>query len=193
MAPHRRGSTREERGPGASGRVCPAQAGVYPFWTLPPTRWIGLPRTRGGLPQFWDALTPWQTFAPHTRGSTDAIPALLGVGPVCPAHAGVYRGDRPQMTVRPRLPRTRGGLPFWKSMPATMIAFAPHTRGSTHDGLGSPDPLVVCPAHAGVYRLHSPPGRQRFGLPRTRGGLPVGFMAARNITEFAPHTRGSTV
>ena len=168
-----------------------------------------MPRTRGGLPVLEIASRNPSSFAPHTRGSTvgeagplsmtGVCPAHAGVYPcparpgqaaphhVCPAHAGVYlRRTRPAGMHR-RLPRTRGGLPSPLSLKGRDIAFAPHTRGSTHRSHGSHAGSQVCPAHAGVYR-HDASGRDDgLRLPRTRGGL------QRLEAPFAPHTRGSTV
>ena len=90
------------------------------------------------------------------------------------------------------MPRTRGGLPPSIDPAQRLIAFAPHTRGSTVL-LNSMDvAYLVCPAHAGVYLglLHLLPSRN--GLPRTRGGLPHVDTWAVVSDLFAPHTRGST-
>ena len=70
--------------------------------------------------------------------------------------------------------------------------FAPHTRGSTVGVAQLLTVVVVCPAHAGVYRssIEGLPAPNR--LPRTRGGLPCGFTSDNSKDLFAPHTRGST-
>ena len=76
--------------------------------------------------------------------------------------------------------------------PMAMVAFAPHTRGSTVQGLVNPGGKGVCPAHAGVYLITIPHSQIVVCLPRTRGGLPPNIIGWFASSRFAPHTRGST-
>ena len=153
-------------------------------------------------------------FAPHTRGSTHYFVGLASRRLVCPAHAGVYRESAYRPSLPRRLPRTRGGLPWWVTVSSNERWFAPHTRGSTSGvylGVsasghmfaphtrGSTGSVVapidfqqVCPAHAGVYRGLARWPHDQGRLPRTRGGLPEIAQPVAIISGFAPHTRGST-
>ena len=153
FAPHTRGSTSRMLGILSALAVCPAHAGVYRMGAGPRTILASLPRTRGGLPLSFLGASTIGRFAPHTRGSTLSLLALPRRLFVCPAHAGVYRNDATERIGCSGLPRTRGGLPAIFQHCITLTAFAPHTRGSTRrDGLAD-DYEMVCPAHAGVYRL----------------------------------------
>ena len=111
---------------------------------------------------------------------------------VCPAHAGVYPFSSLRIPCLYRLPRTRGGLPDSSRLASTTDMFAPHTRGSTRHYSGTIVDNNVCPAHAGVYRPACRCSRPGLGLPRTRGGLPIGAAVSSLCFTFAPHTRGST-
>ena len=111
FAPHTRGSTLAPHPVPAPRYVCPAHAGVY--------------RYRAGERRHE------RKFAPHTRGSTDQIPRYERQGGVCPAHAGVYPQPFRSQPNPGCLPRTRGGLPPNLSQKPRLLAFAPHTRGST--------------------------------------------------------------
>ena len=192
FAPHTRGSTRSRQKVLPAWSVCPAHAGVYRPGRCQGSGRHCLPRTRGGLPQALSHRLIKSRFAPHTRGSTPFYVRCHRASMVCPAHAGVY--PHLLFIIRPGegLPRTRGGLPFSVISGDIAPPFAPHTRGSTVIGLAGDDHIVVCPAHAGVYRSRE--SRARFGLclPRTRGGLPLAAAGSTSHEMFAPHTRGST-
>ena len=172
FAPHTRGSTLPPLRIPRREIVCPAHAGVYLEPGIRHRETGGLPRTHGGLPQEIGTEAAFYTFAPHTRGSTHYFVGLASRCLVCPAHAGVYRESAYRPSLPRRLPRTRGGLPWWVTVSSNERWFAPHTRGSTCSVPGCQCQPHVCPAHAGVYRFRRCPNRFPAGLPRTRGGLP---------------------
>ena len=90
------------------------------------------------------------------------------------------------------MPRTGGGLPFFRCMTGRGQRFAPHRRGSTRSLSLFQETSGVCPAQAGVYLLARQSQQPSWRLPRTGGGLPRLDYGSRNVTLFAPHRRGST-
>ena len=155
FAPHTRGSTSAKDFQILLSRFAPHTRGsTLLALAIEGMAIQGLPRTRGGLPLADFTIPSVEAFAPHTRGST-VIPGVALLHPcVCPAHAGVYRYTAWPLVHNERLPRTRGGLPQVFALLTNGHSFAPHTRGSTENLDLAVKHGYVCPAHAGVYRIH---------------------------------------
>ena len=89
VAPHTRGSARNDRERIRTGIGCPAHAGIGPAMAAFLKASRRLPRTRGDRP-CWSLLCgTGKRVAPHTRGSAPDIYRGMNMAGGCPAHAGI--------------------------------------------------------------------------------------------------------
>ncbi len=130
---------------------------------------------------------------PHTRGSTWSGTALVKSYDVSPAHAGIDPIGTTDLPARPGLPRTRGDRPRSTISLSVIFQSPPHTRGSTLVGNSGDAPSDVSPAHAGIDLPRDAGAGYWWGLPRTRGDRPAGYISFLAIVQSPPHTRGSTL
>ena len=129
---------------------------------------------------------------PHTRGSTRAVPAVIGVRAGSPAHAGIDPPAPSPRTRPPGLPRTRGDRPQKAATDEARAGAPPHTRGSTLARAGASRARLGSPAHAGIDPTSRKGTSIRSRLPRTRGDRPRCSRSLLLIVPAPPHTRGST-
>ena len=150
--------------------VFPAYAGVVP----PPLAGVnavrGLPRIRGGGPQYDYRSNLACGSSPHTRGWSLGCTIGHVLQIVFPAYAGVVRGKGPRGLQACGLPRIRGGGPSLDCA----------ERQSE----------VVFPAYAGVVPHSTSATAASTSLPRIRGGGPQSGTTANNCPKSSPHTRG---
>ena len=155
------GSSPRTRGCSCRGRrsfcrclVVPAHAGVFRTSAMPgPKIRASSPRTRG--------------CSPDPAGAHEMVC-------VVPAHAGVFlRPERTGREDRSR-PRARGGVPLRSLGGLAGRQSSPRTRGCSLAQDVQLPPVLVVPAHAGVFpQAPQAPHRPR-SRPRARGGVPSG-------------------
>ena len=101
---------------------------------------------------------------------------MTGVMPVVvvfPAYAGMFPKTLwPPQRLR-SFPRIRGDVPDFPSAAPKSTEFSPHTRGCSHQGVGSAADTVVFPAYAGMFLLNRPDGLVKVSFPRIRGDVPM--------------------
>ena len=70
---------------------------------------------------------------------------------VFPAHAGVFLPHQRATGLHRRIPRSRGGVSPCQLPPRPALMYSPLTRGCFHHGKQAGSPVMVFPAHAGVF------------------------------------------
>ena len=153
---HTRGFTLYGPRPSLANPVCPAHAGIHRGRHIRDSSSRSLPCTRGDSPYYEQSGGLTFTSALHTRGFTHVSPDQSASDQVCPAHAGIHRGQPGCRGGRGRLPCTRGdspdgGMTCWMTGRSAL-----HTRGFTRPGFHGAPGLIVCPAHAGIHPLGYP-------------------------------------
>ena len=91
------------------------------------------------------------------------------------------------------LPRPRGDGPHLWAVDRNISKSPPPTRGWSPDPADLPRRARVSPAHAGMVRRHSSPGRARTRLPRPRGDGPLKPDGRTGTPPSPPPTRGWSV
>ncbi len=172
FTPHARGSTGGYQPSAALRSVYPACAGIDLI-----TRWNsgfleGLPRMRGDRPTTPKRECETPAFTPHARGSTQVVVAIVEVGEVYPACAGIDRARR--------------------SSKMTVFSFTPHARGSTTKDRSISVCVEVYPACAGIDPWSTYHSCVKSCLPRMRGDRPHWEKTKKITKTFTPHARGST-
>ena len=152
--------------------VFPAYAGVVPRCAPGEQSPCSLPRIRGGGPRSTGPRARAVASSPHTRGWSLTPHPNHTRFQVFPAYAGVVpRNPHPPEGLR-RLPRIRGGGPFWAVVCALVAVSSPHTRGWSLQEVWFPVAERVFPAYAGVVRSLTWIMALLLSLPRIRGGGP---------------------
>ncbi len=192
-SPHTRGWTRGAGIPAGAHPGFPAHAGMDPgpFRSSAPISW--LPRTRGDGP-----VGDWRRAAamrasPHTRGWTRVKGSAGKIGRGFPAHAGMDPAHASVASWASWLPRTRGDGPYTPRQASRVRQASPHTRGWTRRRLAEGGGHEGFPAHAGMDPCQGIGGKNRSGLPRTRGDGPRDHFTNAGLPEASPHTRGWTL
>ena len=191
-SPHTRGCTGCRTGRLAVLVLFPAHAGMYRSWALATRRTTTVPRTRGDVPQCQRFDSGSAACSPHTRGCTDQGHDLQDGPALFPAHAGMYRSSTPRISPARTVPRTRGDVPEFQSGDFLHLGCSPHTRGCTVGPTQYHARQGLFPAHAGMYRPHTPSSPRYGPVPRTRGDVPLPLILAHTMAACSPHTRGCT-
>ncbi len=190
-SPPTRGShARAARRVGGAGSI-PAHAGEpSSVGGAGGARWVH-PRPRGGAARREDAVVSDPGPSPPTRGSPDALRAVLRAIGSIPAHAGEPHPRVPYQTRARVHPRPRGGAANDMRNAVVRQGPSPPTRGSrvgldAHGrGRGS------IPAHAGEPSTPTKPSSPSRVHPRPRGGAVRGAHGERQHAGPSPPTRGS--
>ena len=190
--------------------VFPACAGVVPHPNDPPTHQHRLPRMRGGGPHHrrynkriamssphargWSRTRPEPDpggrSSPHARGWSWCHRVLTCDQPVFPACAGVVRSATMSESLKPSLPRMRGGGPRRRSVRQRAGQSSPHARGWSPDRWRADRCGPVFPACAGVVLLGIGQNELFRSLPRMRGGGPSVAPDRFPRVTSSPHARG---
>ncbi len=192
LPPHTRGCTTVQVIPHVTDAASPAHAGMYPAPSTPRPSSAGFPRTRGDVPVLGAKTATGASLPPHTRGCTLADGVAEVLPRASPAHAGMYPFRGPSSTGRACFPRTRGDVPPTQRLALATRLLPPHTRGCTEAAAARATRDDASPAHAGMYRTHTPRRRSRACFPRTRGDVPCSPSSPPGRDPLPPHTRGCT-
>ena len=173
-----------------SASVFPAYAGVVRRSACVGLRRFGLPRIRGGGPHWKNRDRCKHGSSPHTRGWSLETGEYLKCTPVFPAYAGVVPSGHGWPRRSRRLPRIRGGGPWWLDVYEQLPESSPHTRGWSVKVLLRNLSHKVFPAYAGVVPATQCGAPTKPCLPRIRGGGPQSRLTTSTIRKSSPHTRG---
>ena len=154
-------------------------------------RWMArLPRARGGVSDYADRVSVTYKSSPRTRGCFQDGRRGGVHNHVFPAHAGVFPSCSACSSVKPGLPRARGGVSIVAAVAASMPWSSPRTRGCFHDARTVAERDRVFPAHAGVFPRENWLARSDTCLPRARGGVSMTSKRSTLASESSPRTRG---
>ena len=170
--PHARGSTLPGLPLAMRVIVSPACAGIDPNTVSYCYATASFPRMRGDRP--FQKLTgkAGPTFPPHARGSTSIDEVTKKSGFVSPACAGIDLERIHSPSGRRSFPRMRGDRPWPSTLPAILVMFPPHARGSTFRDFFAPWISCVSPACAGIDLIEVERRTKVYGFPRMRGDRP---------------------
>jgi len=90
--------------------------------------------------------------SPRTWGCTARGYPRLVVLDVVPTHVGVYRRIARVLTMIPRCPHARGGVPYIPASHPSQSQLSPRTWGCTAARQQLQSGGEVVPTHVGVYR-----------------------------------------
>ena len=150
-SPHTRGCFYLARHRRSGNVVFPAHAGVCPGQSILGNFRQCLPRVRGGV-SYWKSFTRARLqSSPRPRGCFRHKAALLLVGGVFPASAGVFLVRRIAWATPNGLPRVRGGVSAPSCSVKTVGGASPRPRGCFPVSSPFGGKSEVFPASAGVF------------------------------------------
>ena len=156
FSPRTRGCSESHRCGVALALVFPAHAGMFLTTDGNITHLRGFPRARGDVPKNREPPHSLTLFSPRTRGCSCTDPLVLGPVRVFPAHAGMFPSALAPRWARSGFPRARGDVPRVIRLRDKESPFSPRTRGCSQFRPPNVSPLVVFPAHAGMFLSYSP-------------------------------------
>ena len=151
------------------------------------------PRMRGDVP---NQVTPSflsSSFSPHARGCSVPHGEYPNPVMVFPACAGMFPPLGTHRHRPPSFPRMRGDVPGRYRIEVHCSAFSPHARGCSVQFAANLVTVLVFPACAGMFLIHTTPNPVNPSFPRMRGDVPWDPGAGDGVPGFSPHARGCSV
>ena len=129
FSPRARGCSPPTRRLGATDRVFPACAGMFPGNSDTCYAALGFPRVRGDVPNHRGGCLVALKFSPRARGCSQPFDFVHVAQVVFPACAGMFLPDHRPIIRSLRFPRVRGDVPRRKQPLMPAPKFSPRARG----------------------------------------------------------------